>query len=229
MNKEEKTPANIARSLMKDPLYRTHFFLYAGLGINLLYAVVKLVSGGRVRAPWLVVLGIYYIVLAVMRFSVLKSVRQKPFGADLPGEFRRYRLCGVILLGMNIVLAILVAAFVVQRQQDEKSLIRLILMAAYAFYTLIIAAVNLIRFRKYGSPLLSSAKVISLTAALVTMLTLEVSMIDSLTAEPAARFRLIMLSASGAVICAWVLGMAIYMIVRGTVHLNQLQNLEKGS
>lgn len=50
-------------------------------------------------------------------------------------------------------------------------------MALYAFYAAITTVMNVVKFRKYGSPIMSSAKVINLTAALVFMLSLETAML----------------------------------------------------
>lgn len=41
-----------------------------------------------------------------------------------------------------------------------------------------LAISNLIRFRKFGSPILSAAKVLSLVAALLSLLTLQSALID---------------------------------------------------
>lgn len=86
-------------------------------------------------------------------------------------------------------------------------------MAAYTFYITIAAIVNVIKYRRRGSPILSAAKIISLTAALVSMLSLETAMLTQFGADQPG-FRRIMTSASGGAVCTVVFGMAIYMIVR---------------
>ena len=70
---------------------------------------------------------------------------------------------------------------------------------------------------------MAAAKVISLTAALVSMLSLETAMLARFGGDE-LEFRRIMLGASGGVVCAIVLTMAIYMIVRSTRHLKKLKN-----
>ncbi len=44
----------------------------------------------------------------------------------------------------------------------------------------ITSVINVVKFRKYGSPIMSAAKVINLTAALVSMLSLETAMLAQL-------------------------------------------------
>ena len=50
-------------------------------------------------------------------------------------------------------------------------------MAMYAFYNIITAVMNVVKYRKYRSPVMSAAKVVSLAATLVSMLSLETAML----------------------------------------------------
>ena len=47
-------------------------------------------------------------------------------------------------------------------------------MAMYAFYVTVMAVINMVRYRKYHSPVMSAAKAVNLAAALVSMLSLEI-------------------------------------------------------
>ncbi|MBQ9720982.1 MAG: hypothetical protein IJV64_09860 [Oscillospiraceae bacterium] len=212
----------LVRRWRSDVRFRTRVSLYFGLAINLLYAVIKLVSGVRYHTSWFVVLALYYAFLAVMRFAVLSSARRDPHGQDLIAEYRRYRLCGMILFGMNAVLSGMVAFIIAHNASYEYPGTLIFLMAAYTFYTFILAIVNLVRFRKYGSPLLSAVKAIGMTAALVSMLSLETAMLDQFGGDDPARFRATMIGVTGAVICAVVLIMSVVMIVRSTRALKSL-------
>ena len=44
------------------------------------------------------------------------------------------------------------------------------LSALYTFYTLAVAVVNLVKFRRLGSPILSAAKVLNLISAMMSIL-----------------------------------------------------------
>lgn len=55
-----------------------------------------------------------------------------------------------------------------------------------------------------------------LTAALVSMLALETAMLSQFGGEDDAMFRQVMLSASGGAACAFVFGMAVYMVIHST-------------
>lgn len=104
-----------------------------------------------------------------------------------------------------------------------------ITMAAYTFTTLTMAIINVIRYRKFNSPILSAAKAISLAAACVSMLTLENTMLVSFNkgAMPQQTVRLF-LALSGGVVSAFIIAMAIYMIVQANRKLKSLEGYNDG-
>ncbi|MCM1113076.1 MAG: hypothetical protein NC399_07485 [Muribaculum sp.] len=204
---------------LKEDRFRAEAALYQGFLINLLYAAVKMFSGVRYHSVWFATLAVYYILLAVMRFSLLHHVR-KP-GKDKVSEWKRYRLCGMILLFMNFALSGIVVLVVRQNSGFEYPGMLIYVMAMYAFYAVIMAIRNVIKFKKYGSPVLSAAKAINLTAALVSMLSLETAMLTQFGAADDANFRKIMTAYTGAAVCVIVLGMAVYMIIHATQCLKQ--------
>lgn len=202
---------------VKEDLFRVEVTLYSGFLINLLYAGIKLFSGIHYKSLWFATLAVYYILLAVMRFSLLHHVRrQKKVGNSMRAEWRRYRLCGIILLFMNWALTGIIVLVLHQNSGFEYPGLLVYVMALYAFYATITAIINVIKFRKYGSPVLSAAKVINLTAALVSMLSLETAMLTQFGQAEEAGFRQIMMAVTGFCVSAIVLGMAVYMIIHAT-------------
>lgn len=202
---------------VKEDVFRAEAALYYGFIINLLYAGIKLFSGAYYKSVWFGTLAVYYILLAVMRFSLLHQVRkQNKAGNDKIAPWRRYRLCGMILLFMNWALLGIIVLVLRQNRGFKYPGVLIYAMALYTFYAAIMAVRNLIKFRKYGSPVLSAAKVINLTAALVSMLSLETAMLTQFGTADDAEFRQIMMAATGFGVSAVVLGMAVYMIVHAT-------------
>ena len=95
-----------------------------------------------------------------------------------------------------------------------------IAMAAYTFTAFTTAIVNLVKYRKYNSPVLSAAKAVSLAAACVSMLTLEATMLTTFGGGEDAQFRRLMLGGTGAVVFLFIVAMALFMIVRGAKKRN---------
>ena len=209
--------------LLGDVVFRSEISLHGSLLINILYVGFNLFSGIRYSSLWFIALAFYYALLSVMRAVLVLYVHRRPVGEDITSEFKRYRACGIILLLMNQALAGIVVCMVTENRGFSYPGLMIYVMAMYAFYITIVAAVNVVKFRRRGSPLLSAAKVISLTAALASMLSLETAMLAQFGGENVV-FRRLMLGISGGAVCTIVLTMAIYMIARSTRQLKRLQD-----
>lgn len=142
---------------------------------------------------------------------------------NLPAEFRRYRSCGIMLLAMNGALAVIVIFMVKQNKGFEYSGLLIYAMALYSFYSVIMAIMNVVKFRKHNSPVMSAAKAINLVAAMVSILSLETAMVSQFGGDDDSNFRQIMTGTTGGGVCVIVLGMAIFMIVRSSINLKKLQ------
>ena len=206
---------------MREDIFRAETALYQGFLINLLYAGIKMFSGILYRSVWFVTLAVYYILLAVMRAVLLHYVRKSWENKD--SEWRRYRLCGFILLLMNVALTGIIILIIEQNSGFEYPGVLIYIMAMYAFYATITAVKNVVKCKRYGSPVMSAAKVINLTTALVSMLSLETAMLTQFGAADDPMFRQIMTACTGMGISMIVLGMAVYMIVRSTKQLKHIK------
>lgn len=206
---------------LREDMFRAETALYQGFFINILYAGIKMFSGILYKSVWFVTLAVYYILLAIMRASLLHYVRKGE--KNKISEWKRYRLCGSILLLMNVALTGIVILVIRQNSGFEYPGVLIYVMAMYTFYATITAVRNVVKFRRYGSPVMSAAKVINLTAALVSMLSLETAMLTQFGAADDPVFRQIMTASTGAGISMIVLGMAVFMIVWSTKQMKHIK------
>ncbi|MBQ7925765.1 MAG: hypothetical protein IJ335_05660 [Lachnospiraceae bacterium] len=210
---------------LTDVQWRMKLSLYLSLAINILYALLQLGTGFYFHSVWFYALSGYYALLAFMRFFLLKDVRHTQLGAQRMEELGRYRFCGMVLVVLNLVLAVIVAYIVWLNRGFSHHEILTIAMAAYTFWAMAMAVKNIIQYRKYNSPVMSAAKAISLTAALVSLLSLESAMLNAWGNGDNSLFRQIMTGATGAVVCLVVHVLAIYMIVHAT---KEIKDMKKG-
>ncbi len=209
----------VGEKYMTDVRFRTGVALYQGFFVNLLYILIKLVSGIVYRSAWFIALAVYYILLAVMRFLLVRRLDTR----DEAAELRRYRLCGIMLLFMNQALTGIVVFMVRQNRGFDYPGLLIYAMAAYSFYAVTIAIVNIVKTRRHKSPILSAAKAINLVAAMVSILSLETAMLAQFGGNDDPLFRPVMTGATGGGVCTIVIGMAIYMIWRANKNLKKLQ------
>lgn len=205
---------------LENARFRTEISLYTGLGINLAYVIIKLLSGILCGSVWLITLAVYYALLAVMRLSLLHYVRKREENKAM--ELRRYRLCGIVLLMMNEALVVIIILAITENIAFEYPGPLIYAMAVYAFYAAAAAVINVIKYKKYASPFMSAAKVINLTAALVSVLSLTTAMLARFGGADSA-FRRLMIGATGAGVGIIVLSMAVYMIAVATRRLKDVK------
>lgn len=196
-----------------DVQLRINLSLYGTFGFNAVYALFQLGLGLWHHSAWFYAMAGYYLLLALMRLTLMRHTRTHAPGQDNALEWRKYRFCGWMLLVMNLALAIFTLYFVYRIRTFYHHEITTIAMAAYSFAALTMAIINAVRYKKYGSPAYSAAKAISLVSATVSMLTLENAMLTTFGEDSSEMFRQIILGASGIAVILVVQGIALYMIV----------------
>lgn len=210
--------------LTGDTRLRVKLSLYGSLGINTAYALLQLGLGIRHRSYWFYSFAVYYAMLVLMRFLLLRDVKGKrPDEEDTVSELKRYRFCGAVLLLMNTALTSIVFFITYRGYTFEHSEITTIAMAAYTFTSFSMATVNLIKYKKYRSPLYSAAKTVNLVAASVSMLTLETTMLSTFGADSDYGFRQLMTGITGITVCLFILCISVYMIYNATNKLRAIK------
>jgi hypothetical protein len=210
-----------ARRWREDARLRVKLSLYASLSWNTLYGIFQLCLGFYHHTFWFCSLGAYYIFLAVMRFFLAHHTARYSTRERMRSELKRYRACGIVLLFMNLALALIVFFMVYWNRTFDHHMITAIAMAAYTFTALATAIVNVVKYRKYQSPVYSASKAISLAAACVSMLTLESTMLTTFgDGEINAR---LMLGLTGGAVVALIVTMAVYMIIRANKQLKEMK------
>lgn len=208
--------------LIKENTFRTQIVLYPGFLINIVYVIWKLSFGIYYKSAWFISLALYYFVLAWMRLSLIRPFSVKEGEIRKKAELKRYRICGASLLVINIALSGIVVLAVKKENGFTYPGYMIYVMAMYAFYSVIMAVINLVKYRKYGSPVLSAAKVISLITAMVSMFSLESAMLAQFADASQTAFKKIMTECTGGVICVVVIGMAVYMMFRSTKEIRKI-------
>lgn len=206
----------------QDTRLRVNVSLCGSLLLNTAYAVFQLGLGIYHLSFWFVSLAGYYLSLAAMRLFLVRHTRRHAPGEQMKAELRRYRLCGIVFLAMNLALSLMIFFMVYWNRTFHHHQITAIAMAAYTFTSLAFAIVNVVKYRRWNSPVYEASKAISLAAALVSLLTLESTLLTAFGDGTMNLFaRRLLLGISGGVISAFIILLAVYMIVQGTKKLRK--------
>ena len=219
---KQKVLANpFGNRYLTDRAYRLKVSLYLSLGINLAYVALQLLQWRLFMSWWFVVLAGYYATLSVMRFLLVRYFRKHAIGADVADEWRRSRICAAILLLVNLSLSGAVLMILYRGRGYDYPGILIYVMAMYTFYSTIHAIVDIVRYRALGSPIMSTAKIVSLSAALVSMLNLETAMFAEFGKDMALSDQRLMIILTGAGISITVITLSVLLIVRATQALKE--------
>ena len=212
-----------------DDRLRVRVSLYVSLVWNTAYALFQLWLGYVHHTFWFYSLAGYYISLAVMRLFLAKYTSSNRAGEKMLTELKRYRVCGWAFLVMNLALTLIIFFMVYWNRTFDHHEITTIAMAAYTFTAFTTAIVNIVRYRKYNSPVYSASKAISLAAASVSMLTLTSTMLTTFgNGTMTLTHRRIMLGAVGGAVSAFVIVMAVYMIAQSTKKIRKIKEYANG-
>lgn len=207
--------------LLTDRAFRTAVSLRLSLGISLLYVGINLLSWYWARSWWFVVLAAYYGIMAVMRFVLVRYVRKNTIGASIREEWRRARICACILLLVNLSLSGAVLMILFRNRGYDYPGILIYVMALHTFYSVVHAIVEAVRYRALGSPVMSTAKIVSLSAALVSLLNLETAMFAQFGGEMAPEDQRLMIILTGAGVSVTVVALSAGLIVKATKEIGR--------
>lgn len=191
--------------------------LLMSLIFNVIYAGFKLITGILFKSVWFITFALYYILLVVVRANILKEeINDK---SSLLEEYTKYRKTAVILLLTNVILTMIILIIVNQKIMNIYPNWIAITVAVYTFSIIYSAVYNLIKYRKYKSPLMSSAKVINVITSLVSLISLEIILIPTFGSNNIEFFE-IMVMATGGGIALIIIIISLYMIIKSTEWIN---------
>lgn len=203
---------------------RARVSLYGGLGFNLLYAVFNGITSVLYHSVWTGAVCIYYLVLALMRFLLIKSDRAVSRAQDHPASYaiglRRYRLTGVLMLVLNLAMSAMIVQMLWQNKGHSYPGFMIYASAAHTFYTVVVAIISLFKHLGLHTPVFSAAKMLSFATALMSLLTLQTGLLAQFGDDQA--FRRLMNGITGGCVVVAVFSMAIFMVMRSSKALKAI-------
>lgn len=222
---KQKIYANpLGNRFLTDRAFRSHVSLRLSFTINLLYAGLHIWSWHQFQSYWFVVLAVYYGILAVMRLLLVRYVHIQKIGTSILKEWKRAKACACILLLVNLSLSGAVLMILYQSKGYDYPGILIYVMALYAFYSTIHATVDIVKYRKLGSPVMTAAKVVSLSAALVSMLNLETAMFAQFGRDMAPENQRIFIILTGAGVSIIIVAMSAMLIANANREIRRTNN-----
>ena len=170
---------------------RTLKLALVSLLFNMVYSAYHIIFGIATHSWWFFTIGIYYAILGIVRFVVLRHKGKKHFVV---------RFTGIMLMMLSISLIGTVILAFVKDRGTEFHLIVMLAIAVYAFTKITLATIKWIKARKSKSAELITLRNISFADAFVSIFSLQRSMLVSFEGMSEIEIR-IMNVATGSAVC----------------------------
>ena len=216
----------LGNRFLTDRVFRIHVSLSVSFVINMLYVGINLWSWHTLKSYWFMVLAVYYVIMAVMRFLLVRYVRIQKIGTSILGEWKRSRICAYILLLINLSLSGAVLMILYQHRGYDYPGMMIYVMALYTFYALTMSVVDIVKYRKMGSPVMSTAKIVSLSAALVSLLNLETAIFAQFGGNMTPENQRIFIILTGAGVSITVVTLSVILIVNANKEIRRIKDGE---
>ena len=201
----------LAARYSQDAYFRVRISLVLSFFINLCYAGLRIGSAVLYASFWDGALGVYYALLCVIRvYLIRKTTLLGETEPERQKQIQVRRRAGGLMLALALTLTWIAYQIVQEGQGYHYPGTLIYAVAAYAFYALILSIVQVVRYRQFRSPVLSAAKAVNLTSALVAIFSLETAMKYTFGGEKS--FWRWMLPITAAAMCASVLLIALSML-----------------
>jgi hypothetical protein len=209
---------------MTDRAFRTNVSLSVSFVISMLYVGINVWSWNIIGSYWFMVLAVYYVIMAVMRFLLVRYVRTQKIGTNILKEWKRTKACAYILLLVNLSLSGAVLMILYQSKGYDYPGVLIYVMALYTFYSTIHAIVDIVLYRKLGSPVMTTAKIVSLSAALVSMLNLETAMFAQFGGDMALETQRIFVILTGAGVSMTIVTLSVILIANANKEIRRIKD-----
>lgn len=213
--------------------FTTLIFTAGSMLVTFAFAVYNGSIAVVIRSIWFGALAGYYVVLVLLRGSVLLYYGARKKAVDkgqnetktLINDAKFYRVCGIMLFLLPVCLSFAILQMVRVGDSFEHKGITIYVYAIYAFFKIITAIYSFIKERSNRAMVITSTKNIKLADAFVSVLALQTAMFREF-GDLAGNSTAIMNAVTGAVVCALTVAVGIYMIIKANSVIKKIKTKE---
>lgn len=208
----------IGGKIADNDMFRTVFFTYISFAINAGFAFIKGVAGWMTSSIWLIMLSAYYLILCIIKMTLLQSARKMRFAEDENEkklrEWTAYGHCGAMLMVLTLILQGTVILIINYNNGFSYKGTLIYAVAFYDFYCFISAVVYIIKERKKHSPIVESIKTVKLISSLMALLSLQTAMFTNFSDNMDRAFETRMNIIFGSAVCLFTFSVGLLMAIR---------------
>ena len=199
--------------LITDKDLKNNVNIFSGTLFNMIYGIFKFVTGIIYNSIWFGATGVYYLVLGIMKLFLAKHIIKK---SDEEKQMKQYRNTGILMFLLNSAMVGMIILMIRDGESAVYPGFVIYAQAAYTFYILTFAIINMIKYRKNHLPIIMASKSINFVAAVMSLFILQVAMINEFGGSN--EFKDIINTITGSVASLIAIGVAIFMIINAKKH-----------
>jgi hypothetical protein len=180
------------------------------------------------NSKWLIVLGIYYGFLVIVRVVLLFEARKNHLGENLITEYKCCQFCSLLICMMDVSVFFVVYFIVAEGKGFSYNYFITFLFALYAFCILTFTIMNLAKCINCKTPVISTAEWINLVEALMCIIFLETSVVSLLIKDEDYALRKLIVSASGFAVAFFVFFISLFLYIKTTIKIKKLKKSKLG-
>lgn len=199
----------------KDYNFKTLINAAGSFFITAAFALYNGFLGICYSSVWNGCICVYYILLAVTRGIIPITEKKNLRRAEKAEIYRKrtFKITSAVILLMNLALAIPISLMVLDSRPVNMGPIPAITMAAYTTYKVVMASINIKRMKRSSNILVRELRTINFIDALVSVLTLQNTLIIvNRTEESGDMF--VLTAVSSAVIYLVILALSVWRIFK---------------
>lgn len=204
----------------KDYTFKTIASAIISFGITVLFALYNGFLGVRLSSVWHGSICVFYLLLIGIRGIILLTEKRNRKRSEQESVHHRYKtfiISSIILFLLNLALILPISLMVILEKPVNMKLIPAIAMAAYTTYKLTMASVHIQKQKrsKHNNILITELRTINFIDALVSILTLQNTLIMVKQTKSSAKDMITLSAVSSAAIYIVILFTAVYLLVKG--------------
>lgn len=210
---------SFANRLITNFDFRTLVTSLVNFIMGVAYSLFNAVLGIVYSSIWYGALAAYYIILTLTRGGMLnfhhKNVRREDF---VDKSLKSYRGCAYLLLLLNIALSSAIAQMIFDDRAFTYPGWIVIGYAAYAFYKITMAIINVVRARKSEAYTVKAIRNINLVDGVVSILALQTALLYAYSSGNISENSLAN-TLTGSAVSVIAVGISLYMLVTSSRRL----------
>lgn len=206
-----------------DYTFKTITDSVISFGITILFALYNGFLGIHLSSVWHESICVFYLLLIAIRGMILLTEKKNMTRGEQEQVYHRYKasiISSFLLLVLNLALILPISLMVILEKPVNLGLIPAITIATYTTYKLTMASVHIRKQKRngHGNVLISQLRIINFIDALVSILTLQNTLIMVKQTNADSKDMLILSAVSSAAIYIVILFITIHLLITGLKH-----------